>query len=365
MSDPISIYTDTDAIANGQLKNLSPILSSYWYGLSKEDILRGAGGPQTGLIVTKTPHDADFFALPMHWSYYLWNGKANIGEAMRLSDLAARHNKQVIVWHKGDLAPLIPFENSLLFAPGLNRSHFTASQRACPVFIDDPLPLYGHGRKPYRNKASKPSVGFCGFAAMGAIKTLWSFVQGIRFNCESQLGLNGYSTESIIPATFLRAKALDQLSKHPAIETNFVIRDRYTGPSAVSETEQVFYNNILDTDYTLCVRGNGNWSYRFYQTLACGRIPIFVDTDCVLPQSSQIDWKKYCVWVDRSELNHVSELLLDFHRSRSERDFADLQRSCRALWEEQFSLNRFTKNFKDYLVDDEGQLIKQEGSALN
>ena len=149
------IYTDTSPLVEGKIKNLSPLLSSHWHGLAKEEILAGKNDPDSSLIVTQDPDEADFFALPMHWSYYLWNGRANMGEALRLADLAARRNKQVIVWHKGDLAPVLPFDNAMLFALGLNRSQVTAGQRSCPVFIDDPMPIYGSDRRPYRTKSGK------------------------------------------------------------------------------------------------------------------------------------------------------------------------------------------------------------------
>jgi len=48
-------------------------------------------------------------------------------------------------------------------------------------------------------------------------------------------------------------------------------------------------------------------SYRLYEALCCGRIPVFIDTDCVLPYDFMIDWKKYFVWVDQSELPLIAE----------------------------------------------------------
>lgn len=66
----------------------------------------------------------------------------------------------------------------------------------------------------------------------------------------------------------------------------------------------------MGSDYVLCARG-GDFSYRLYETLSYGRIPVFVDTDCVLPYDSEIKWKDYCVWVDEKEVNRIGE------RSRS------------------------------------------------
>ena len=41
--------------------------------------------------------------------------------------------------------------------------------------------------------------------------------------------------------------------------------------------------------FTFCYRGAGNFSYRFYETLMMGRIPILVNTDCVFPFEDKVD----------------------------------------------------------------------------
>ena len=65
-----------------------------------------------------------------------------------------------------------------------------------------------------------------------------------------------------------------------------------------------YYQNIDNTDYTLCIRGTGNFSVQFYQTLALGRIPIFINTDCILPFEKEINWK----------LQQQLNLFMDFYQ---------------------------------------------------
>ena len=79
-------------------------------------------------------------------------------------------------------------------------------------------------------------------------------------------------------------------------------------------------------------------------TLCCGRIPVFVDTDCVLPFHSEINWKEYCVWVDEKEVSRVGEIVAAFHDSLTNRQFLDLQRECRKLWEDYLSPEGFFGN---------------------
>ena len=83
----------------------------------------------------------------------------------------------------------------------------------------------------------------------------------------------------------------------------------------------------------------GNFSHRLYETFICGRIPIFVNTDCVLPfdgltHSPGIDWKRYMVWCEESEVHAIGDIVADFHARLTPEAFLELQRDGRRLWEE-------------------------------
>ena len=106
-----------------------------------------------------------------------------------------------------------------------------------------------------------------------------------------------------------------------------------------------FYQNIVDSDYVVCVRGAGNFSVRFYETLAMGRIPVFVNTDCLLPLSDKINWKKHVVWVEEKEIPIINKKIVDFHNSLSIKDFKELQLANRTLWLESLTLGGFFKTF--------------------
>ena len=106
-----------------------------------------------------------------------------------------------------------------------------------------------------------------------------------------------------------------------------------------------FVNNILNSDYTLCVRGGGNFSVRFYETLSLGRIPIFVDTDYVLPYDHIIDYRDYVVLVDQSEIPFIAEKVADFHHSMSDAEFVERQLACRQLSLDYLSHDGFYRQF--------------------
>ena len=106
---------------------------------------------------------------------------------------------------------------------------------------------------------------------------------------------------------------------------------------------------ILNSNYTVCMRGGGNFSVRFYETLALGRIPIFINTDCILPFDEMIKYKDYMVWVEESELPFINQKILDFHNSLNQEKFNELQVACRNLWQTYLTKDGFYFHLADQL----------------
>ena len=81
---------------------------------------------------------------------------------------------------------------------------------------------------------------------------------------------------------FDRQKYLKHLEK--VCKTDFIYRKTFRAQEMNFEiAKKEFYENIKRNFFTFCYRGEGNFSYRFYETLMMGRIPLLVDTDCVFP----------------------------------------------------------------------------------
>ena len=89
---------------------------------------------------------------------------------------------------------------------------------------------------------------------------------------------------------------------------------------------------MINSNYVLCLRGTGNFSIRFYEALMMGKIPIFINTDCILPFSKIINWKDHVIWVEWLNVDNIANIILDFHEQISNSDFQDLQLRNRNLW---------------------------------
>ncbi len=81
-------------------------------------------------------------------------------------------------------------------------------------------------------------------------------------------------------------------SQYSGIELDIVERQRFdASPQAISE----YREHLAKTTYVICPRGSENYSFRMYEALNYGRVPVIVDTDMVLPK--QIDWKRLALRV--------------------------------------------------------------------
>src|SRR5262249_49503141 len=131
----------------------------------------------------------------------------------------------------------------------------------------------------------------------------------------------------------VRGRALSVLESSKLVDTRFIIRNDFLGPTVINQKSdnatmarkirQDYVHNIVDTDYTLCARGMGNYSIRLFETLACGRIPIFIDTDCPLPYEFLVHWKNYVVWVDERDIGRIDQVVAEYHASLSPVEFVE------------------------------------------
>lgn len=123
------------------------------------------------------------------------------------------------------------------------------------------------------------------------------------------------------------------------IDTNFIIRNGYWAPGVnklVARNEYI--KNISNNIFTFCYRGVGNFSYRFYEILMMGRIPVIIDTDCVFP----IDIKELCVYCLPDD--DIVQKIKDFYINKN---LLEVQRNNRKVWEEKLSPIGWLKTLKN------------------
>ncbi len=221
--------------------------------------------------------------------------------------------KHLVVFFNDDSDETLEYrDDTTIFRTSFYKSSKKPREFAIPGWSMD------YGQFPIRQWSSIPTIGFCG---------------------------------QVYPLD-VRKAALDVFDSDPRISKNFVRRDKFWGgwiaggrkEETGKQVRREFLNNMENSDYILCARGGGNFSYRIYETMMGGRIPVLVNTDCVLPYDFIVNWNEFFPIIDKSDIPNIGNLLLDFHHSLSPEEFMERQNKLRKLWEEWISPLGFFSN---------------------
>jgi len=317
-------------------KTAIPLASAMGLGA---DITARADGDRFIILKDTAPNywkisnldNADILIYPHNYS--------DSDETRWVSEQARLTDRPCLFFDGGDQSTPRVLPYGRVYRTSIYKKKITTNEHALPALCDDItrqasdlLPT-----KPTPQKSQRPVVGFCGYVGSRVHHLICQYTG----KTEKVLGLK------------LRYRALRLLHQANGVDCRFLARRRFfggafarTGKHAINlkvrETVvREFVENMWDSDYTLCVRGKGNFSYRFYQTLSAGRIPLFVNTDCSLPFEDEIDYRKHCVWIEENNLAQIGQQLNEFHHSMSADEFEQLKIRNRLLWQKLLRIDMF------------------------
>lgn len=338
----LKIYTDTHFLNETHRKNIFPILLDLWF-LKSEKL-------KHHFSITESVNSCNIIIMPIHYEAFLKYKK----EFDVLLKLAKDNNKPLWFYTAGDFGFTHYIPNSYNFRLGGFKSKLDNSNIIIPSFISDPYLRFDLKFKTL-NKQVKPTIGFVGHAHSGFFKFCKEYINHLKTNLKITFEKKKADKQKFYPSSIKRAKYLNILKEDERLNTNFILRKSYRAGSlnkkAVEETTQEFFKNIYNNSYTFCSRGVGNFSVRLYETLAMGRIPILLNTDCKLPLDNLIDWNEHCIIIEESEIKKIGIIVLDFHNSFSNDEFLDIQERNRMLWKNMLSRDSFYINIKKEFLD--------------
>ncbi len=344
----MKLFADRSHYTAANRYTLNDVVKALWNERTPEERVRVYGQWVTRFEAVPEPAAAEVCLLPMKWHYYRQHHLLNL--AQHSAAQAQQAGKPFVIFSGGDSPARVNIPGAYVFEQAGYRSRQDGTlRRGLPASLPDYLQLYGSGQVVLRKKAPKPVVGFCGQGGGNPFQAALRRVLNVGRRGAFGLGLLAEEPPPFETTAF-RERVLRVFERSAGVQTNFIRRNRYrAGVQAVHDhhhpSRLEFVRNILDSDYTLCMRGGGNFSVRFYETLSLGRIPVFIDTDCLLPWHNQVDYRKYFVWIEQGEIPHAAEKLADFHAGLSADDFEQLQLNCRRLWVEYLSMNGFYCQF--------------------
>ena len=156
-----------------------------------------------------------------------------------------------------------------------------------------------------------------------------------------------------------------QYFSNSGLKTNFILRDSYIF-KLKDKHKKEFEDNMNENLFTLCHRGRGNFSVRFYETLMRGRIPIQINSSSIFPYEDKIDYSEIGIFIEEEDLvtTNLENLVKDYYFSKSAHELLRIQKNNRRIYEEYFHPDiYFSQIFREVRRIMENEIIFQIGDS--
>ena len=133
-----------------------------------------------------------------------------------------------------------------------------------------------------------------------------------------------------------RMESFDSMKATPAIKSYLDDSGLHWGkventPVGLHRRE-LFIQSLAESKMVLAARGGGLSSYRFFEAMSAGRIPILLADDWELPCKDLIKWDKCMIQIPESEARQVGPFLADYLSKTSNRTLAEMGLYAYAAW---------------------------------
>jgi hypothetical protein len=92
--------------------------------------------------------------------------------------------------------------------------------------------------------------------------------------------------------------------------------------------------------FSLCPRGYGATSYRLYESMQLGAIPVYVSDKHLLPWSDELDWSQFSILVKPHEIDNIVQMALGESASKVRK----MQDKLYSTWVDYFSIESTCKH---------------------
>jgi hypothetical protein len=343
---PIKLYAP-ERYREPKLYTHSELLFPFWGVTAKESVpyVRAASlqyqYAKKDFTLVDHIEDSDYVFVPYQYERLK---EVNPGKLTDIIAEAKSAGKPLLIDGSGDIEHPISIPNSIILRISQYAYSTQPNEITIPAIAEDLLESYADGKLSLRKKPNNPSVGFTGWASLSltARLKLWLKELPILFG-ELADERRGAEHKGLL----FRTRALKVLSESLRVKPNLTARTTYSGhvktiQGSAKNNRMQFVENLLTSDYALCAKGDGNYSVRFYEALSLGRIPLFLDTACVLPLEDKINYRDFCVFVDWRDTDRLDDVLADFHAAISHEKFVEMQKKARDAYRNYLRVDAFS-----------------------
>lgn len=263
----------------------------------------------------------------------------------RHADAAEKYRTPLFIFSGGDFTDRLRFDSrAYVFRQSLYRSTMQPQDIVMPTITED----NAKDGIMLRRKQLAPVVSFCG---QGDYKTLR---QHIIYHLKVWTWRVASFFKPVLRARIIgvywRKKMMRACEKSALVHTNFIVRRSFSGAHRTIELDPAqarkeYLDSIVNADFVLAPKGDGNYSNRFLKTLCMGRIPVLPDTDIVLPLEEYIEYDSLVVRVPMDRIEDTPALVRKWYDALSDAEWEDAERKAREVFETHLRFDSFFRYF--------------------
>lgn len=133
-----------------------------------------------------------------------------------------------------------------------------------------------------------------------------------------------------------RAESFDSVKETPQIKSYILDSGLHWGKienTPIGEMwRNLFIASLTESKMVLSARGGGLSSYRFFEAMSAGRVPILLADDWELPHKDLIEWDKCMIQIPESEARKAGSFLADYLSKTTNRKLAEMGMYAYAAW---------------------------------
>lgn len=101
-----------------------------------------------------------------------------------------------------------------------------------------------------------------------------------------------------------------------------------------------FIDITCSSKFGLAPRGYGKSSFRLYEIMQLGTVPVYISDEHYIPWNDELDWNDFCVPINYDEIDQIDDIL----KSIDDVEYNRLLENGKKVYEEYFTLEGVFKN---------------------
>ncbi len=146
----------------------------------------------------------------------------------------------------------------------------------------------------------------------------------------------------------VRMEMLKQLVNKP----EYLLKPKHWSPSIEDKRKDLFLDVTSRSVFSLCPRGYGATSFRLYEAMQLGAIPVYIYTnEPYIPFSFDLNWNNFSVLIDSKSISNIDNILKSFSNEK----INEMRSQINDVYYNNFTLESTCKRILKYLNYDKNK----------